>query len=226
MLLGILILHDSRRAWAPLAGGLALFAGLLAASALLWPDLFQSFLAVAQSFDERGGINPSSLAFFRDSLGYLAGRGILSGSEALAWLAYGVWVCAVALLTWRAARKNPRADARPTIFLACLAFALISPRFKNYAYILLLVPAYELLRAGVSVRPERALLLLLMFSGSPPVPFGFSAAGQELIRGYYSWLGALLIWAIALGSARGIGAAFSEGGSSAITTASTQVRDV
>jgi hypothetical protein len=208
-----------------LAAGLALFGGLLGLSALLWPDLFQSFLAVAQSFDERGGINPSSLAFFRDSLGYLAGRGFLPGSDALAWLAYGVWVCAVALLTWHAARKHPGADARPAIFLACLAFALISPRFKNYAYILLLLPVYELLRAGVSLRPERALLLLLMFSGSPPIPFGFSAAGHELIRGYYSWLGALLIWALALKSAGGTRAAFGGGGSAPPPVASMQVRD-
>lgn len=225
MLLGILLLQNGRRAWGPLAGGLGLFAGLLGLSALLWPGLFESFLAVAQSFDERGGINPSSLAFFRDSLGYLEGRGFLAGSETLAWFAYGVWVCVIVLLTWRAVRKHPGGDARPAIFIACLAFALISPRFKNYAYILLLLPAYELLRAGVSIRPERALLLLLMFSGSPPVPFGFSAAGQELIRGYYSWLGALLIWALALGSAKSIRAAFGGSGPEDPPPALMQVRN-
>jgi hypothetical protein len=64
-----------------------------------------------------------------------------------------------------------------------------------------------------------------MFSGSPPVPFGFSAAGQELIRGYYSWLGALLIWALALRSAKGIRAAFGGIGSEDPPPASMQVRD-
>jgi hypothetical protein len=201
LLLGILILSDGRRAWGPLAAGLALFAALLGISYLVWPDLFASFFAVAQSFDERGGINPSSLAFFRDIYDYLAGRGISPGPEAVPWITYAAWVGLVALLTWRAVRNRRGGDLQPTIFLTCLAFALISPRFKNYAYVLLVVPVYELLRSGVSIRQERALLLLLMFSGSPPVPFGFSAAAQQMIGGYYSLLGALLIWALSLGGA-------------------------
>jgi hypothetical protein len=37
-----------------------------------------------------------------------------------------------------------------------------------------------------------------MLSGSPPVPFGLSAAAGQLIAGYYSLLGAGLVWGLAI----------------------------
>lgn len=198
LLLGLLLLHTVRRPGKYLAGGLLLFAVVLGLSYAFWPDLFRSFLQVGWSLDERGGINPSSLALLRDVYDYLLGRGFLPRWPPLPWIAYTLWVVAVVVLTWRAALAQPADDHRPTIYLACLAFALIAPRFKNYTYILLLVPVYMLLRTRITVRPERAFLLLLMFSAGPPVPFGFSTAAGEIIGGYYSLLGALLIWGLAI----------------------------
>jgi len=200
LLLGLLLLCNVRRPGIALAGGLLLFGGALGLSYALWPDLFRSFVQGGWSLDERGGINPSSLALLRDAYDYLLGRGIVPAWEWLAWAAYVLWVGAAALLTWRSARNRPSEDRATSIYLGCLAFALIAPRFKNYSYILLLVPAYQLLRTRISVRPERGLLLLLMLSGSPPVPFGFSTAAGEIIAGYYSLLGALLIWGLAVHS--------------------------
>jgi len=198
LLLGLLLLCNVRRPGIALAGGLLLFGGALGLSYALWPDLFRSFVQGGWSLDERGGINPSSLALLRDAYDYLLGRGIVPAWEWLPWAAYSLWVGAAAFLTWRSARNRPSEDRATSIYLGCLAFALIAPRFKNYSYILLLVPAYQLLRTRISVRPERALLLLLMVSGSPPVPFGFSTAAGEIIAGYYSLLGALLIWGLAI----------------------------
>ena len=198
LLLGLLLISEVRRPGRHLAGGLLLFAAALGLSYAVWPDLFTSFVQGGWSFDERGGINPSSLALFRDLYDYLLGRGLLFEWGALPWLAYAGWVGAVGLLTWRAVRRRPADDRRVAVYLACLAYVLIAPRFKNYAYILLLVPVYELLKTRIIVRSERAFLLLLMLSGSPPVPFGLSTAAGVLIAGYYSLLGAILIWGLAI----------------------------
>jgi hypothetical protein len=202
LLLMLPLLYGLRRPAGPLAGGLLIFAAALGVSYVLWPDLFRSFLQGGWSFDERGGINPSSLALLRDGYDYLLERGFLPRWGWMPWAAYALWVTTVALLTWRAARRLPADDRTASIYLGCLAFALIAPRFKNYSYTLLLVPAYQLLTTRIAVRPERAILLLLMFSGSPPVPFGFSTAAGEIITGYYSLLGALLVWSLALRGGR------------------------
>jgi len=198
LLLGLLLIRGGRRPGRALAGGILLFAAALGLSYAIWPHLFTSFLQGGWGFDERGSINPSSLALLRDIYDYLLGRGVLPGWEGLPWLGYLAWVAGVLVLTRRAAARNPSGDPRTWIYVGCLAYVLIAPRFKNYAYILLLVPAYELLRGWIAVRSERALLFVLMLSGSPPVPFGFSAAAGQLIAGYYSLLGAGLLWGLAV----------------------------
>jgi hypothetical protein len=198
LLLGLLLIRGGRHTGRAMAGGLLAFAAALGVSYVIWPHLFTSFLQGGWSFDERGGINPSSLALLRDIYDYLLGRGVLPEWEGLPWLGYLAWVVGVMLITRRAAARHPSRDPRTWIYVGCLAYVLVAPRFKNYAYILLLVPAYELLRGWIAVRSERALLLVLMLSGSPPVPFGFSAAAGQLIAGYYSLLGAGLLWGLAV----------------------------
>lgn len=44
----------------------------------------------------------------------------------------------------------------------------------------------------------RAALLLVMISSSMPVPLGLGAAAQNLLRGYYSLLLTLLLWALSV----------------------------
>jgi hypothetical protein len=198
LLLGLLLIRGGRRPGWVLAGGIFLFTAALGLSYAIWPHLFTSFLQGGWSFDERGGINPSSLALLRDIYEYLLGRGVLPEWDGLPWLGYLAWVAGVMLITRRAAARNSSGEPRTWIYVGCLAYVLIAPRFKNYAYILLLLPAYELLRGWIAVRSERALLFVLMLSGSPPVPFGLSAAAGQLIAGYYSLLGAGLLWGLAV----------------------------
>ncbi len=212
LLLGLLLLRGGRRPGRALAGGLLLFAAALGLSYAVWPHLFTSFLQGGWSFDERGGINPSSLALIRDVYDYLLGRGVLPEWEGLPWLGYLAWVAGVLVLTRRAAARCSSGDPRYSIYLGCLAYVMIAPRFKNYAYILLLVPAYELLRGWIAVRSERAILFVLMLSGSPPVPFGFSAAAGQLIAGYYSLLGAGLLWGLVVRGKDPMGAEESPSG--------------
>jgi hypothetical protein len=95
-------------------------------------------------------------------------------------------------------RRRPIQDPRIPIFLACLTFALVMPRFKNYAYILLIPPAYFIVRRLFEGQAWELGLLVLMLSRTPPAPFGLGEALGNLFWGYYAWLLALALWGVAV----------------------------
>jgi hypothetical protein len=79
-----------------------------------------------------------------------------------------------------------------------LAYALVMPRFKNYAYILLIPPAYYVIRRMLTLEPYQLAAVLLVLSGSFPVPFGLAGAFRNLFWGYYPWLMTLALWSVAV----------------------------
>ncbi|MCJ7708572.1 MAG: hypothetical protein MUO38_13265, partial [Anaerolineales bacterium] len=145
-------------------------------------------------------INPSTLALFRDLADILTRKGIAL-SPVMPTAAYVASSAAVALVTGLALRRIQGEDRRVTIFIVCLAFILVSPRFKNYSYVLALVPAFYLVKRWI--RPEAfwAALLLVVISNSIPVPFGLGATAQNLFWGYYPLLLTLLLWALSVWAA-------------------------
>jgi hypothetical protein len=158
------------------------------------PNLYRDFLSVAGQLDDRGVINPSTLALLRDLGDLLARKGVVV-SAAAEWSVFAAFAGAIALGTWLALRRRGGEDARFPIALACLAFALMMPRFKNYGYILLIPPAYLVLRRTLEGWAGGLGLLLLLLSQTPPVPFGFGETVRNLLWGYYPWLLALGLWA-------------------------------
>jgi hypothetical protein len=161
------------------------------------PGLYRDFLSVAPQLDDRGAINPSTLALLRDLGDVLARKG-LPVPEAVEWGVYAAFAGGVTLVTGLALRRRGGEDSRFPILLACLAFALVMPRFKNYAYILLLPPAYFVLRRMVEAGAGSLGLILLLLSQTPPAPFGLGEAIRNLFWGYYPWLLALGLWAAAV----------------------------
>jgi hypothetical protein len=161
------------------------------------PGLYRDFLSVAPQLDDRGAINPSTLALLRDLGDVLARKG-LPVPEAVEWGVYAAFAGGVTLVTGLALRRRGGEDSRFPILLACLAFALVMPRFKNYAYILLLPPAYFVLRRMVEAGAGSLGLILLLLSQTPPAPFGLGEAIGNLFWGYYPWLLALGLWAAAV----------------------------
>lgn len=200
LFLGLLLVSESRRKYWYLVGSGLLFLGIHLASYLLQPQLYTDFLLSAQSLDERGAINPSSLAAIRDVFDGLVRRGLLREvvvGEGIVYLVVIVGV--VALTTWTARRIGSR-DRRTIIFLACLAYALILPRFKDYGYILLLVPSYFMVTRVIRLPGTLLLLVLPMISSRLPVPFGLEGAVSNLLWAYYSLVMAGVIWALSVWS--------------------------
>ncbi len=193
----LLLMNPTDRNRRILACALVVFAAVNGLTYLVGPALYRDFLSVAAQLDDRGAINPSTLALVRDIGDILTRKGLPVWATAEA-AAYGVFVSIVLALTVLALARAGRGAPRGSVFLACLAFALVAPRFKNYAYILLIPPAYAFVKAAMSRGLHVFGLLPLVLSQSPPVPFGFGGAVRNLFWGYYPWLLALLLWVAAV----------------------------
>ena len=146
----LLLLIDQRPHWKPFFVSLAASVALLAANALVYPALFTAWLhpPLVRS-DERGGINPATLALIRDYRDMLAHHGLrLPGvvTDAI-YLAVCLGILWMTARAWQWHQKyHPAPDPRLRIYVFCLVYAIVLPRFKGYSYILLLIPALYLLR--------------------------------------------------------------------------------
>ncbi len=144
------------------------------ANALLFPTMFREFTTIARALvDDRGMLNPSGYAFTRDILSWLTGRS-LSEVEGAALALFAVEAAVVAVVSARAIvahRRRGDPDRRTLVLFACTITGLVLYRFKNYAYILLLVPAYDI--AVRKVRrgevPYSALFVFVSFLGYGPL---------------------------------------------------------
>lgn len=193
----LLIIPGERARPAMFLGATGAFVGLQGLTYLLGPGLYRDFLLTTTQLDDRGIINPSVLALLRDLSDLLGGKGVRVPASGV-WAVYAAFACAVVLVMWRLFRRNRPSDQRVTVVLVCLAFALIMPRFKNYAYILLLPPSYFVLRKMVAGWSPELGLVLLMLSGSPALPLGLGGVASKVFWNYYAWLVTLALWLIAV----------------------------
>lgn len=128
------------------------FLGIQAGTYLLYPEYLLSFLQnlVSPELQGQGIVNPSTLALIRQ-LGQLLEQ--LSGLTFLTkgqFVVYGLVIAAIGYESWKAyrhLRNVPHQNQRIIeIFLCCMVYALILPRFKDYAYIILIPPTYFILK--------------------------------------------------------------------------------
>jgi hypothetical protein len=165
-----------------LLGALLVIAPLIA-SAMLMPDLFRNFLANTATVSdvlERGNNNPCLFAFIL-TLADLAEAGLgvkvpVAGAVSV-FLLHALVVLYLAGRVVRNLQVSERKESwRDIVFLACLTYPLIVPRFKNYSFILLIPAAYDLFRRLGNGLLERGILMFVLvvptftiFSGLLPL---------------------------------------------------------
>jgi hypothetical protein len=193
-----------------LAASAAALAVTVGATVAVVPNQSREFarvflqLAPAGPLFERGPNAPATSALLYDGLLMFA-RGA-PPSRFLVFGLYGIVAAVVLAASWRALRRLAgRAMAIEhrrlwAIILLCFAYALVSPRFKDYSYILLLVPTFRVLFAHRRGDISRALLLGAMLI--PPSAALTPRLNDWLVVfwGYYSLLVAGAAWWLALRS--------------------------
>ena len=76
---------------------------------------------------------------------------------------------------------RPGAEAPRRENLACVVFAVVAPRFKDYTYLMLIVPAFVLIEANPSMKRNLPLVVLLYVKDAGRV----RKPGQAAAR--YAW---------------------------------------
>ena len=107
------------------------------------------FLKNASALDELGVLNPATYVFLKDLMSYSSYSRIQVPFIGI----IAIYVFAVFFIIWASVlgwRKlqNFEAEERliTSILLLCLTYALVLPRFKDYSYILLIVPVYYIIK--------------------------------------------------------------------------------
>jgi hypothetical protein len=168
-----------------------LFLGIHFISYLLQPEFFKNFIVLASSLDERGIIAPSTLALLKDFRDVLSKKEIIFISPTVIYL---VIVTTITTVTWWILKSRVELEEKKVIlFMLCLAYALILPRFKIYSYILLLVPSYFIIMKFFSKTSIPILIVLLMFSQHTVLP-GFNKLSEYILWPYYPLIMTYCIW--------------------------------
>jgi hypothetical protein len=167
------------------------------------PETFQNHVenmgvVFSHSYD-RGLNNPSTFAFVKDVLDMIE---MQIDIQLAKWVDYGVFMLiAVAIIALSAKGLDILADSRNNmegrivmVFFTCLTYALISPRFKNYSYVLLIVPTYYLLKRIEYKRFYPYILILFCFV----VPDMTKELSLFSLIGYYPLAMAYGVWTVYL----------------------------
>lgn len=161
-----LLLVPSRRTRAapgPLVASLGLFgaiAFLPAAWGASWPGVL---FAGAPAVRPHGEFNPSALGMFDSFFGGPPGIGAGFPDPAiLLWAAYAAILLIVSRNLLRRIRE--RKDATEWVVVACLLFALLSPRMMAYSYVLLVAPALMLIERLFPRARDRAIAVAILIA--------------------------------------------------------------
>lgn len=196
--LGLLLICGPTRNWKPFVVSAALFSGILALNYLFMPEMSDHYLrALASSnpnLDERGEINPCSLAMLGDAAAVITDLGIpLSATfvNSVYLLYVAVFGAAILLVLFKYADRLSSIDPRLLIYCACALFVLTMPRVKDYTYIILLMPALFVVR-NVELRPLLPLLGIFLFL--PPAESYVPGMGMSFLRWLQSYSPWILAW--------------------------------
>ena len=148
---GLLIAACEPRQWRAFFATVIGFIAVFSLNYFLQPELFQNFWAALAKLDERGIDCTSFLALARDVSDLALGKEFTQRSplDEVVFLCIAGAIGVLSLRAWLEYRQRaPQIDQRLLICFSCFVFALISPRFKIYSYIILLVPTLYLFRIG------------------------------------------------------------------------------
>jgi hypothetical protein len=158
---------------------------------------------MSTKLSERGGVlNPSTFTFIRDVFGLIAKERGIALPQRILILSFLVIVAAIIFLSWRSfivlKSVGGKEKDKIMVFLSCLVYALILPRFKDYSYILLIVPTYFAIKR-FSGGKEYIFLFIIMVLSTPDIVNlpGFNIIFSYLWN-YYPLAIAFSVWILFL----------------------------
>lgn len=197
LFLVLLLLLRGKKKYIYILGSLVVFFAVLLMPYIGSPDLLADFIHNARVLTDYGIKNPSTLVLIRHVVA-LFGRktGIVVPHNAALALFFPI-IAAIVLVSWRAYKVlrsvKPEDKERMTLFLACLVYALILPRFKDYSYILLLVPTFFILKRADHLKGFPFLFILATLSSRHIMLPGLNEF-FGIFWEYYPLMAAYCVW--------------------------------
>jgi len=200
-LLVLLFVEEKRKYLYFLGSGIA-FGSIQMASYLTSPWSSDFIRSMGFHFEEHGWSNPTTLGLIKDSFSLFEQKTGMTVAGNIQVAVFGLLAAVIVFLTWRAfsslRSRMPEEKDRILIFLGCLTFALISLRFKDYAYILLIVPAFYALQRFSTDKGRIFLFILFCLSTVRTANLPIFVQGYNLVWDYYSLLLAFGLWILYL----------------------------
>jgi len=198
----LLLLSDDCQKYKYFLGACGVFLAYLGIQYLIVPDLFTGFIKNALTVvGESGGVVPSTYKLIGDLAGTVAKISGTTVPRIVPFAIAAMLAAGILYLTYRAwvqLKHRPLPDRQMlTVFLVCLAYALIHPRFKDYMYLLLLVPAYYIIKNIRHTKAAPFLFVLFILSG-PRLLLPVAASVMSLVWAYYPLIVAYCVWGLYL----------------------------
>ena len=197
----LMLLPDDKNKYKYFFGAGAVFLSYLLIQYIIVPDLFTGFIKNALIVvGESGDVVPSTNKLIAAILELIAPLTGLTVTEPLGSGIFIIVAAAVVFFSYKACLriKHTGADKRAMleVFVVCLVYALIHPRFKDYGYILLLVPSYYII---IHMRHTKlAPLLFIMFIMSNRMMLPIAASIYDIVWNFYPLMVAYCVWGIFL----------------------------
>ena len=180
-----------------------IFLAYLAVQYLIYPDMFMGFVRNAVTVvGESGAVGPSTEKFVIEIFALLS-QLIGPVSPAVISVVVITLAALVVFLSGRAyfLLKGTQTDhpdrEKMILFLVCLVYALIHPRFKDYAYMVLIVPAYYIMKT-TRLKKAFAFIFILSILAAPHLLLpGFDIL-SALVWRYFPLMIAYTIWGLYL----------------------------
>lgn len=196
----LLFTTEDKKKYLYFFGSCAVFAVYLLAQYILQPEMLTEFLKGAQTtLTEWGIIAPSTVGVLKDLSDVLNKNTGITISKSVQ---FGVFCCIAAVIMFISAKaylklKSLKTEDREKmiVFLACLVYALLHLRMKDYAYVLLVVPSYYII-----TRASFSKVFPLLFFISVLAAAHLTLPGLRIIYAimwaYYPLLVTYIIWAL------------------------------
>ena len=196
----VLLLSHEKKKYVYFLGSVAVFLFVHFISYLMNPFLFGEFVRIFSDMlrEKRGITNPSTYVFLNSVFNRLNQRTGLNLPPVILPAVFLLVAIGIIFISWKAylrLKQMPVTDrGRLMIFLTCLVYALLIPRFKDYSYTLLLVPAYFVLM-NLTEKKGAVFFFILMILTIPghANPPGIEVL-SEFFWNFYPLVLAYLVW--------------------------------
>jgi len=201
--LGLLLLADNREKYSYFFGSSIVFLSYLLIQCVAAPEMLPAFLAIAKgTLIERGMYSPSTIGILKDGFEMLYNTTGISVPEGFQLSLFYIIAGVIILVSLRAYFVLKSLDTeykdKIILFLFCLVYALIHPRLKDYACVLLIVPSYFIINRMGYLKAYPFLFVLAILPAANVILPGLRTIFNAFIWAYYPLVIAYFMWSLYL----------------------------